>query len=112
MRRGLRRERESVHNLHFALRVETHLATVRFRAKQVVEAVGSFGSVVTAFAKAGIYQTILDEGTEVGPLLAAFQEKAERTGSSPELMSYVSNLSAAWRSRYQSEPQQVPTSAT
>jgi LuxR family maltose regulon positive regulatory protein len=109
---GLRRELDNVHNLHFALRVETHLATVRFRAKQVVEAVGSFGSVVTAFAKAGIYQTILDEGTEVGPLLAAFQEKAERTGSSPELMSYVSNLSAAWRSRYQSEPQQVPTSAT
>ena len=26
-------------------------------------------------------------------------------------MSYVSNLSAAWRSRYQSEPQQTATSA-
>ena len=72
---------------------------------------GSFGSVVTAFAKAGIYQTILDEGVEVGPLLAAFQEKTERAGSPPEVMSYVSNLTAAWRSRYQSEPQQTPTSA-
>ena len=108
---GLRRELENVHNPHFAVRVETHLATVRFRAKQVVEAVGSFGSVVTAFAKAGIYQTILDEGVEVGPLLAAFQEKTERAGSPPEVISYVSNLTAAWRSRYQSEPQQTPTSA-
>src|SRR6266702_7728989 len=30
---ALRRELENVHNLHFALRVEAHLATVRFRAK-------------------------------------------------------------------------------
>ena len=108
---GLQREFDSVHNVYLALRVETHLATVRFRAKQVAEALGSFGGIVTEFAHAGIYQTILDEGPEVGPLLAAFQEKAERTGGSPELMSYISNLSAAWRSRYQSEPQQAPTSA-
>jgi LuxR family maltose regulon positive regulatory protein len=108
---GLRRELNNVHNVHLALRVETHLATVRFRAKQVVEAVDSFGSVVTTFAKAGIYQTILDEGVAVGPLLSAFQERTERAGSPPELMSYVSNLSAAWRSRYQSEPQQAATSA-
>src|SRR5439155_22234290 len=108
---ALRRELENVHNLHFALRVEAHLATVRFRAKQVDEALQSFGGSVGAFAKAGIYQTILDEGAEVGPLLAAFQDNAERTGSSRELISYVSNLTAAWRSRYQSEPQQAPTSA-
>jgi LuxR family transcriptional regulator, maltose regulon positive regulatory protein len=108
---GLRREFDNVHNVYLALRVETHFATVKFRAKQVAEALESFGSVVTAFAKAGIYQTILDEGPAVGPLLAAFQEKTERTGSPPELMSYVSNLSAAWRSRYQSEPQQTATSA-
>jgi LuxR family transcriptional regulator, maltose regulon positive regulatory protein len=107
----LRREFDNVHNVYLALRVETHFATVKFRAKQVAEALGSFDSVVTAFAKAGIYQTILDEGPAVGPLLAAFQEKTERAGSPPELMSYVSNLSAAWRSRYQSEPQQTATSA-
>jgi LuxR family maltose regulon positive regulatory protein len=108
---ALRRELENVHNLHFALRVEAHLATVRFRAKQVDEALESLGGIVAAFAKAGIYQTILDEGAGVGPLLAAFQDNAERTGSSRELMSYVSNLTAAWRSRYQSEPQQASTSA-
>ena len=100
-----------MHNLHFALRVEAHLATVRFRAKQIDEALKSFGGIVAAFAKAGIYQTILDEGAEVGPLLAAFQDNAERTGISHELMSCVSKLIAAWRLRYRSEPQRTPISA-
>ena len=108
---ALRRELENVHNLHFALRVEAHLATVRFQAKQIDEALKSFGGIVAAFAKAGIYQTILDEGAEVGPLLAAFQDNAERTGSSRELISYVSNLTAAWRLLYRSEPQHAPISA-
>jgi LuxR family transcriptional regulator, maltose regulon positive regulatory protein len=94
-----------------ALRVETHLAVVRFRAKQVAEALGSFADIVAKFAQAGIHYPILDEGAEVGALLAAFQEKAERSGSSPKLMSYVSNLIAVWRSRYQLQPQQTPTSA-
>jgi LuxR family maltose regulon positive regulatory protein len=108
---ALQRELENVRNLHFALRVGTHLAIVRFRAKQVTEALESFGGIVTAFAGAGIYHTLLDEGAQVGPLLETFQEHAERTGSSRELMPYVANLIAAWRSRYQSEPPQTPTTA-
>jgi LuxR family transcriptional regulator, maltose regulon positive regulatory protein len=107
---GLRRELEDVHNIHFALRVETHLAVARFRAKQVTEALKSFGGIVSAFARVGVYQTILDEGgIEIGPLIATFQENAERMGSSQELMSDVSRLMAAWRARYQTESQQAPT---
>jgi hypothetical protein len=34
------------------------------------------------------------------------QENAERAEGSPELLSYVSNLMAAWSSRYQSKPLQ------
>jgi LuxR family transcriptional regulator, maltose regulon positive regulatory protein len=108
---GLQRELENVHNFHLALRVGTHLGIVRFRANQVAEALESFSGIVTASAGAGIYHTILDEGAAIGPLLAAFQEKAERRGSSPELMSYVSNLIAAWSSRYQSDRQETPSSA-
>src|SRR6202035_2629953 len=48
---------------------------------------------------------------KVGPLLVAFQENAERTGTSPELMSYVSNLIAGWTARYGSVPAQFLTSA-
>ena len=108
---GLRQELENARNLHLALRVETQLATVRFRAKQVAEALASFGGIVTTFARAGIYRTILDEGADVGPLLAAYQENAERTEGSPELLSYVSNLMAAWSSRYQSKSLQTQPSA-
>jgi LuxR family transcriptional regulator, maltose regulon positive regulatory protein len=108
---ALRRELESVRNLHLALRVETHLAAVRFRAKKVAEALASFDGIVATSSRAGIFHTILDEGAEVGPLLVAFQENAERTKGSRELMSYVSHLIAAWSSRYQSEPQQTQASA-
>src|ERR1700716_294424 len=87
------------------------MATVRFRAKQVAEAVDCFADIVTAFAPATIYQPILDEGKEVGPLLAAFQNKAERTGGSRELISYISNLSAAWKSRHEAEPREASASA-
>ena len=96
---GLQRELENARNLHFALRVEIFLAIVRFRAKRF------------ACAPAGIYRTILDEGAEVGPLLAVIQESAQRTGSSLELIAYVSELVERWRSRYQSETVQTTTSA-
>ena len=108
---GLQRELQAVQNLFVALGVETHLATVRFRAGRMTEALDSFGGIVAKLAPASFYHTILDQGAEIGPLLAAFQENAERTGSSPERMSYISNLTTAWRSRYQSEPQQARTPA-
>jgi LuxR family maltose regulon positive regulatory protein len=108
----LRHEFENVRNRHLALRVELYAATVKFKAKQVTEALESFSEIVTVFARAGIYQPILDEGAEIGPLLAAFQDRSERVDSSRELISYLSNLNAAWRSRYQSEPRQSPASAT
>jgi LuxR family maltose regulon positive regulatory protein len=109
---GLQRELTEVNNLHYALRVQTHLAIVKFRSKQTTEALEIFGDVVTKFARAGIYYPILDERTHIGPLLVAFQASAERTGASPELMTYTSNLIAVWMSRYQLQPQQAPTSAT
>jgi LuxR family maltose regulon positive regulatory protein len=107
---GLQRELEGVQNLFFALRVETHLATVRFRNRRTFEALDSFGGTVARLAPAGFYQTILDEGAEIGPLLAALQENPERTRRSPELASYISKLAAAWGSRFQAAPQQTRTS--
>ena len=107
----LRRRLEGVHNLHLALRVEARLATVRFRANQTAEASACFRAIVPRFAQAGIYHTFLDEGSEVGPLLAAFQKDAERAGSSSELIPYASRLMTFWRSRYRPEPEQTPTAA-
>jgi LuxR family transcriptional regulator, maltose regulon positive regulatory protein len=100
---ALQRDLEIVQDHHFALRVEMLVATMKFRAGQEAEAIGSFGHIMAVFAKAGFYQTILDEGADVGPLLLAFQESSVRTSSSPELQAFVSNLVAAWKSRYQTE---------
>jgi LuxR family maltose regulon positive regulatory protein len=102
---ALQRELEGVQNLFFALRVEVTLAIVRFRVGQTGAAVSSLGGILAKLAPSGFYHTILDQGAEIGPLLAAFHESAKRTGGSPELMSYLSNLTAAWRSRYQSDLQ-------
>jgi LuxR family maltose regulon positive regulatory protein len=109
---GLRRELEKVHNFHLALRVETHLATVLFRARKTGEALSSFEGIVTKFARAGIYYPILDEGAEVGPLLLAFHQHAERSGGSPEIMSYVSNLITVWNSRHKTESPRAQSSTT
>ena len=47
---GLRGEFGSVRNCHVALRVETHAATVTFRAKQAAEALESLSNIVAVFA--------------------------------------------------------------
>jgi len=88
-------------NHYFALRVTAHLSVVRFSAKQTTEALGELGQVLNDSAQPGIQQTILDEGPMMGDLLMAFQENAERSGRSAELMPYVSGLVAAWQARYQ-----------
>jgi LuxR family transcriptional regulator, maltose regulon positive regulatory protein len=109
---GLRRELENVRNRLWALRVEMLTAAVMFRTKQAAEALGAFGRIVAVSAKAGIYHTIVDEGAIIGPLLLAYQETAGRAGGFGELTPYVSNLIAAWRPRYGSEPQQQPLTSS
>jgi LuxR family maltose regulon positive regulatory protein len=100
--KSLRDDAERVQNHYFALRVATHLSVVRFNAGQTTEALGELRRVLNVSAQAGIHQTILDEGPKIGALLMAFQEGAERTSKSPELVPYLGGLVAAWRSRYQS----------
>jgi LuxR family transcriptional regulator, maltose regulon positive regulatory protein len=98
----LRGDAEQVHNDYFALRVATHLAVVQFSHNQTTEALGELRRILKVSYQAGIHQTILDEGPQIGPLLIAFQENAGRSDKSTELVGYVSGLVAAWRTRYQS----------
>jgi LuxR family transcriptional regulator, maltose regulon positive regulatory protein len=100
--RPLQRDLETVHNRHFALRVEMLVAAMQFRTKQVTEAVGSFDLIVAEFATAGIYRIIVDEGAEIGPLLLAYQESASGTRNP----AFVSELVAAWKSSHQSGSKQ------
>jgi LuxR family transcriptional regulator, maltose regulon positive regulatory protein len=101
---GLRHDLDKVHNRHLALRVEILKAAAQFRTTQTAEALEAFGRVVAALAKAGIYHTIVDEGTVIGPLLLAYHARAERLGNLRELMPYLSDLVATWRSRYGVDP--------
>jgi LuxR family transcriptional regulator, maltose regulon positive regulatory protein len=107
----LQHEVEAAQNHYFGLRVTTLLSTVRLRANQVTEALASFRNVLTVSSAAGVFRTILDEGADVGPLLTAFQENAQRTGSSCELMPYVDSLIDRWRSRHQQQVRQSPRSS-
>jgi LuxR family transcriptional regulator, maltose regulon positive regulatory protein len=107
---GLQHETESMNNHYFALRVATQLAVARFSANQVIEALNGFRSVLKVSAQAGIYQTILDEGRNIGALLTAFEESAKRTGESCELVPYIDRLMAGWRLRYQPQIMPAPRS--
>jgi LuxR family maltose regulon positive regulatory protein len=108
--KSVRDDAERVQDHYFAVRVAAHLSVVRFSAGQTTQAIGEFGRVLNVSAQAGIHQTILDEGPKIGALLTAFQESADRTSKSPELMPYLGGLVVAWRSRYQSGTEPSPAS--
>jgi LuxR family maltose regulon positive regulatory protein len=100
--KGLSDDAERVHNHYFALRVAVHLSVVRFDAGETAEALDDLRGVLNCSAQAGIHQTILDEKPRIGALLIAFQESADRTARSDEIVSYCSGLVAAWKSHHQS----------
>ncbi len=105
----LRREAEDGHNDYVALRLGAQLSAVLLRANQLGEAASAFRGVLSAAVPAGIYQTILDQGPEIGALLVRFQEDVERTARSREFLPYVGSLIARWRERYRPSPSSSPS---
>jgi LuxR family transcriptional regulator, maltose regulon positive regulatory protein len=98
----LREDATRSRNYYFALRVTSRLSTVQFSANRTADALSGLRQIIDICAHAGIRQTFLDEGPEIGLLLAALQESVDRSGKSAELVPYVGGLVAAWRSRYES----------
>ena len=60
--------------------------------------------------KEGLYQTILDQGPEIGPLLSSVRENAARTGDLTEFVSYVDRLIEGHGARYQPQGKESTTS--
>jgi LuxR family maltose regulon positive regulatory protein len=89
------------HGDFLALRLRTMLALVWLKANERSRAVEVFLNVLTVAAPAGIYQSILDLGPDVGSLLHAVLEDAQHTTRPDELTSYVSRLLDGWRMLYQ-----------
>ena len=99
---ALQRDLENVHDRHFALRVEMRGAIMKFEAEQMADALKSFDRIVAAFAEAGISGTILDERSEIEPLLLAFQDSATARPAVCSGMAFVAELVAAWKLPLQS----------
>jgi LuxR family maltose regulon positive regulatory protein len=98
---SLMEDAERANNHYFALRVAAHLSVVQFAAGQTAAAKSRFRQVLDVSADAGIRQTILDEGQTIGPLLMAVQDEGDLAPLPTELRSYLSEIIAAWKSRYQ-----------
>jgi LuxR family transcriptional regulator, maltose regulon positive regulatory protein len=67
--------------------------------------------VLKAGAQVGAYQTIHDQGPDIGPLLSSVRKDPARTGDSTDLVSYLDRLVEGYRARYQSQVKASPTSA-
>jgi LuxR family maltose regulon positive regulatory protein len=109
--KNLQHEAEDAHSYYFGLRVGTHLATACLRAGERDQAVTAFSKVLKAGAQAGAYQTILDQGPDIGTLLSSVRKDPARTGDSTDLVSYLDRLVEGYRARYQSQVKASPTSA-
>jgi LuxR family transcriptional regulator, maltose regulon positive regulatory protein len=101
MLRAALQNAERRHGDVLALRLRTLLALVWLAANQRTRAIEVFLDVVKVAAPAGVYQSILDVGPDIGSLLQAVCENAEQTAQTNELIPYVNHLLDGWRILYQ-----------
>jgi DNA-binding NarL/FixJ family response regulator len=106
---NLQREAEDAHSDYFGLRVGAQLAVAYLRAGERADALAAFRKVLNAGLPGGLYQTIVDQGPEVGTLLSDIREEAARAGGPADFVPYVDRLIEGCRARCQP---QVSTSTT
>jgi len=66
----------------------------------------TFRKALKVAAPAGFFQTILEQGLEIGTLLQGARESVERAANAKEELPYVDRLLEGWRSLYRPDPQQ------
>jgi LuxR family transcriptional regulator, maltose regulon positive regulatory protein len=87
----LQSEAEAMQHRQFLICVAIRLSAVQLSAGKVAEAVGRFRRVLAACAAAGLYQTVLDEGSIISELLRTTQENGN---AKVDLTPYVDRLVA------------------
>ncbi len=107
----LQRDADDAHNYYFGLRVSAHLAIAHLRAGDRAEALTVFRMVLNKCVQAGLYQSMLDLGPEIGTLLSSVREDAPRTGDSPDFVAYLDRLIEGFRARYEPQVKASPASA-
>ena len=97
----LHREAMEANSFYFGLRVLTDLAVANLRAGENAGAATAIREVLKAGLRNGLYQTVLDQGPEIGMLLSKARDDARRTGDSADLVSYINRLLEDCRARYE-----------
>jgi LuxR family transcriptional regulator, maltose regulon positive regulatory protein len=92
------------HDRYLALRLNVQLALAELHARRPGKAAMALRDAIAAAAPAGLSQTILTYGIEVGSLLIDLDERTRRTAADPQLLSCVQNVLARWRHRFGSDP--------
>jgi LuxR family maltose regulon positive regulatory protein len=100
---NLQREADDGHNSYFGLRVGTHLAAAYLHSGERADALLTFRKVLTSGSQVGLYQTILDQGPEIGSLLQSIQKDSARAGDPPDFVAYVDRLVDGYQARYQTQ---------
>ena len=99
---------EPLHGTYLALRLRTLLALAWLNAGQRDRALEIFHEVATVAAPAGLCQSVVDQGPEIGPLLKLACENTRTTGKTPEIVAWSDRLLDSWRAQHEpnSEPRQ------
>src|SRR6201996_925052 len=85
----VQRETEAMQHRQFLICVAIRMSAVQLSTGKVAEAVSRFRRVLSACAAAGLYRTILDEGSIISELLQTTQEGGNVT---PDVIPYVDRL--------------------
>jgi LuxR family maltose regulon positive regulatory protein len=99
------RSAESRHCDYLALRLRTTLALAWMGAGKTREAIEVFGEVVKVAVPAGIHQSILDQGSEVGTLLQAVRDGTRNAAQTKDVVNHIDRLFDGWRALYQPNSQ-------
>jgi LuxR family maltose regulon positive regulatory protein len=97
---------EHFHGTYLALRLRTLLAIAWLNAGERDRALEIFHQVAAVAAPAGVCQSILDQGPEIGPLLKLVRDSARTPAKTPEIVNWLDRLLDSWR--VQHEPNGKP----
>jgi LuxR family maltose regulon positive regulatory protein len=100
---------EHLHGTYLALRLRTLLALAWLNAGERDRALDIFHQVATVAAPAGICQSIVDQGPEIGPLLKLARDSARTTTTkTQEIVTWLDRLLNSWRAQYEPNSQPQP----
>jgi LuxR family maltose regulon positive regulatory protein len=92
---------EPLHGTYLSVRLRTLLALAWLNAGERERALDIFDEVATVAAPAGMCQSIVDQGPEIGPLLKLACDNAHATGKTPQIAGWMDHLLDSWRAQHE-----------